>query len=65
MKHANNCHSMQVALKILGSVADVGFTKSPEDQAKRSSLVRGLFRTKYQIMDDAEAAIKKAEESCL
>lgn len=58
--------SMRTALKILNSVADVSFKKTPEDQAKRSELVRGLFKTKYQLADDAEKAVKKAEEeSCL
>lgn len=48
-KRARNCHSMQVALKLLGFVADAGFDKNkPDDREKRSSLIRGLFMTKYE-----------------
>lgn len=39
-------HNMTKALRLLNTVADVGFPRSPEDQAKRKELITGLFFTK-------------------
>lgn len=52
------CHNMRKAIKILNSVADVGFNRrNPEGQAKRKELITGLFFSKKP------GAIHKKEDS--
>ncbi len=64
MRLGNNCHSMQVALKLLASVADVGFDlKKPEDREKRSQLVKGLFTNKYEYARAEKLALAKEKEN--
>jgi hypothetical protein len=66
---------MQVALKILNSVADTGLSpRNPEHKEKRSSLIRGLFMNKYErarlapLVDPLRSELPptvRLEESCL
>ena len=50
---------MRKAIKLLNGVASVGFDlKKPEDQEKRSSLIRGLFMNKY---DRAKLSLAQKE----